>query len=555
MPHHIFYSWQSDTPNRIGRGLVEWALERAIRAVKADAEIDPADRELRADSDSAGVPGMPPLADTIFDKIDRAVAFLSDLTHVATRGNGERSPNPNVLLEHGWALKSRGWRAIIGVMNTAMGHPDQHPLPFDLHHFRRPILFDCAEDAPDEARRAARLGLAKALEEALRAILADEVLRAARVPARPVEPHPHDVALLQQFRAQFPAPLRQFLREHSFGTPYLRATLDPLDEMAVAWAGAAFDFEDPVLQDAATALRTANRALVSLVNERIHAMDSNIAMGWAKTDMDVRRGIQPETLAAIGELDRRACVLVDAIDTFEKVARGRIRVAAEPPVPAGPDPRWVVAREAMTALGADRMLGGVPRIVALPSMTLRIVPLAASERPRIDPKAVAFAQRRFPPDSLVRVATDSDERQWRSYGLPLIPTANNPETPWLTRLVRPGSVEFEMTIGERIDNDSEIIVDGVALECAIVEHLGRLAGILASVGLAGPGLVQIAFRGVETVVLARARPGGRRIRKPDLVLPDLEAPDLSADLHPLLHEQFDILWHAAGWAEGSPSFP
>jgi hypothetical protein len=176
MPHQIFYSWQSDTENRIGRGLIQWALDRAIRTVNADADVDPADRELRADRDTVNVPGMPPLADTIFGKIDRAVAFLSDLTHVATRAKGQLSPNPNVLLEHGWALKSRGWGRMIGVMNTAMGHPDEHPLPFDLTHFKRPILFHRPADATDEERQAARAGLQKDLESALRLILDDEVL-------------------------------------------------------------------------------------------------------------------------------------------------------------------------------------------------------------------------------------------------------------------------------------------------------------------------------------------------------------------------------------------
>ena len=45
---------------------------------------------------------------------------------------------------------------MIGVMNTAMGHPDEHPLPFDLTHFKRPILFHCPADATDEERQAAR---------------------------------------------------------------------------------------------------------------------------------------------------------------------------------------------------------------------------------------------------------------------------------------------------------------------------------------------------------------------------------------------------------------
>lgn len=557
MPHHIFYSWQSDTDNRIGRGFIQWALDRAIRAVNADADVDPADRELQADRDTVDVPGMPPLADTIFDKIDRAVAFLSDLTHVATRANGERSPNPNVLLEHGWALKSRGWRSLIGVMNTAMGHPDEHPLPFDLRHFKRPILFHCPPDASDEDRQAARLGLQKNLEGALRAILDDEVLRAARVPPAPAEPHPHDVALLQRYRAQLPERLRQFLREHSFGTPYLRKTLDQLDEMAVTWAGAEFDFEDPVLQDAATALREANRSLINLVNERIHAMDRNPEMGWPKTDYDVRHGIQRGTLEAIGNLNALAEALCNAIDAFEKVGRSRIRVAAALPLaPAAPqiDQRWEAARAAANDLSADRMSGGLPQIVMVPSLVLRLVPLAAMDRPQINPKAVLLAAQRFPPDTLVKVESDSDERQWWSYGIPLIPTANNPETKWLTRFVRPGMIEFEMTIGGRIDDDPEIVINGHELEAWIVEHLERLAGVLSAIGLKGPGLAAIAFRGVEDVILQRARPGGRKIRKPELFLPELQVEDLGAPLHDLLREQFDILWQAAGWSDGSPSF-
>lgn len=554
MPHHIFYSWQSDTDNRIGRSFIQWALDRAIRVANADADVEAADRDLQADRDTANVPGMPPLADTIFDKIDRAAAFLSDLTHVAARSNGERSPNPNVLLEHGYALKSRGWRSLIGVMNTAMGHPDEHPLPFDLRHYRRPILYHCPAAASNEERRGARLGLQKSIEAALRAILDDEVLRAARVPRALAEAHPHDVALLQRYRAQLPEHLRQFLREHSFGTPYRRKMLDPLDEMAVTWAGAEFDFEDPVLQQASVTLRDANRSLIDLINERIHAKDRNPEMGWPKTDYDVRHGIQKGTLGAIADLNAGAEALINSIDAFERVGRSRVRVAAAPPSPAGADQRWEAAKAAINDLAADRVRGGVPQIVSSPSMVLRFVPLAAMDRPHINPKAVISAARCFPPDTDVRIESGSDERQWWSFGIPLTSTANNPETQWLTRFVRPGFIEFEKTIGARIDNDPEIVVDGRALEAAIVEHLERLAGVLSIIGLKGPGLIAIAFRGIEDVVLHRSRPGGRKIRRSELFLPELQVDDFPMPLQPLLREQFDILWQAAGWPDGSPSF-
>jgi hypothetical protein len=551
MPNYIFYSWQSDTDNRIGRGSIQWALDRAIKALNADADVDPADRDLRADRDTLNVGGMPPLADTIFGKIDRAVAFLSDLTHVATRTKGQLLPIPNVLLEHGWALKSRGWGRMIGVMNTAMGHPDVHPLPFDLTHFKRPILFHCPVDASDEDRQAARLGLQKGLESALRLILDDEVLRIAQPPA---EPHPHDVELLQRYRAQFSEPLRLFLREHNFGTPYPHKALDPLDDMAATWSGAAFDFEDEALQKAALAVRAANTSLMELVYERVHVMGQNHNMAWVKTDEDVRRGMQPATMAAVKELNSRSTALIDAIDAFEKVRRSRIRVAAPPPAAPQVDPRWEAAETAVNELAMDRMRSGLPEIVATPSMTLRIAPLAAIDRPAIDPKLVITAALHFPPDMQVRVQSDSDKRQWWSYGLPLITTGNNRETRWRTRFVRPGAIEYEAMIGERIDDDPQISVNGRELETEIVTHLECLAGVLTAVGLTGPGLVSIAFRGVEDVELTSARGGGRRVRKPELFLPELRVDDLSAPIQPLPREQFNILWQASGWADGSPSF-
>ncbi|WP_179505080.1 MULTISPECIES: hypothetical protein [unclassified Sphingomonas] len=357
-----------------------------------------------------------------------------------------------------------------------------------------------------------------------------------------------------RYRAQLPESLRLFLREHNFGTPYPRKALDPLDEMAATWAGAAFDFEDEVLQKAALAVRAANKSLMELVYERVHVMNQNHNMAWVKTDEDVRRGMQPATMAAVKELDSRSTALIDAIDAFEKVGRSRIRVAAPPLAAPQVDPRWEAAGTAVNKLAMDRMCGGLPEIVATLSMTLRILPLAAMDRPAIDPKLVITAALRFPPDMQVRVQSGSDKRQWWSYGLPLIPTDNNPETRWRTRFVRPGAIEYEAMIGERIDDDPQVAVNGRELETKIVTHFERLASVLIEVGLTGPGLVSIAFRGVEDVELTRARGSGRSIRKPELFLPELRVDDLSAPMQPLLREQFNILWQASGWADGSPSF-
>ncbi|ESX91293.1 hypothetical protein X756_02070 [Mesorhizobium sp. LSHC412B00] len=325
MPHQIFFSWQLDTPTATGRNLIGRALDAAISSVAEDADVDPADRELEVDRDSAGVPGSPPIVETIFSKIDRAVGFVSDMTYVAQRLDGRRMPNPNVLLEHGWALRALSWRGVISVMNTAYGHPDVHPLPFDLAHFRRPIFFDCPEDADVETRRAARQTLTTQFTNALRAVLDDEVLRQARIPARPAEPHPHDIALLERVRRQLPEAFQLFLRQHSFGEPLRRRILDPLYELTDDWHGASFEFHDSVLQAPFTNIQRLASELAALSLERLYVMDNNTELLSPKTDVDRARGTQPSTVDTVVAMNSKATELSTAIDVFERIARDRIR--------------------------------------------------------------------------------------------------------------------------------------------------------------------------------------------------------------------------------------
>lgn len=557
MPQHIFFSWQSDLAPKTGRNLIERAVGDAIATIKADAEVEPVQRELAIDRDTAGVPGSPPLVETIFAKVDRATAFLSDLSYVAARADGRRMPNPNVLLEHGWALRALSWRRIISVMNVAHGHPDDHPLPFDLQHFRRPILYDCPDGAADDVRAAAREGLAAALRGALRAILDDKVL-ASEALAAPAEPHPHDVELLDKVRHQLPVGLQRFLHDHNFGEPFRRDILDPIYQMNEDWRGARFEFHDGAMQGAFAELRKLAQELGNLTGKYLFALDANLALCSPKTDEDRRRGTKPSTLKAIAAMNEKATAFAVSIDAFERTARDQIRVAkataaVAPPAVAKPDP-CEEARALLDRLGTDGVSGRLPGIVSKPSMILRLVPLAAAERPRLDAGLVTRAQLRFPPDAQTRVATDSDGDQWWSIGVLHDVGKPNGESRWRTRLVRPGIVEYEAMIGFRVDDDPEIVIDGRKLEGEIAAAVERLGGILAELGLGGPVLLGVGFEGMEDVVLARARPGGRKINRPSFALPVVELHDPADRPANLLHEPFDILWQISGWADGTPSF-
>jgi hypothetical protein len=153
MSRTVFFSWQSDTPTLVGRNFIERALERAAARIGADTEIELADRDLVVDRDTKRVSGSPPIVETIFQKIDNAAVFVPDLTFVGKRADRELAPNSNVLIEYGWALKSRDYGRIVSVMNTAFGLPSAETLPFNLRHFRYPISYDCPPDADEASSR------------------------------------------------------------------------------------------------------------------------------------------------------------------------------------------------------------------------------------------------------------------------------------------------------------------------------------------------------------------------------------------------------------------
>ena len=80
MSDTIFYSWQSDLPNRTNRGLIQSALEGAVKDIRSDESvmIDPV-----VDRDTLGEPGAPDIVATIFRKIDNSAIFVCDVSGVA----------------------------------------------------------------------------------------------------------------------------------------------------------------------------------------------------------------------------------------------------------------------------------------------------------------------------------------------------------------------------------------------------------------------------------------------------------------------------------------
>lgn len=86
---------------------------------------------------------------------------------------GRSSPNPNVLLELGYAVSQLGWDRIVMVMNTAFGDVTQ--LPFDLRGRR--VLPYFLPDTPGEPKAEVRRELERRLKEAIISILGEQGTR------------------------------------------------------------------------------------------------------------------------------------------------------------------------------------------------------------------------------------------------------------------------------------------------------------------------------------------------------------------------------------------
>jgi len=129
MPRKIFYSWQSWLQRASTRGLIHEALEAACDDCRAN--LSEAQRP-EIDHDTRGVPGAPDIAQTIFGKIDSCDAFVADVSLIrfGDAESARATPNPNVLIELGYAIKTLGWERILLVMNLHFGPPEA--LPFDL---------------------------------------------------------------------------------------------------------------------------------------------------------------------------------------------------------------------------------------------------------------------------------------------------------------------------------------------------------------------------------------------------------------------------------------
>lgn len=121
----IFYSWQSDI--KVSRNFISDCLDKLRKKIKDIILCD-------IDRDTQGLAGAPDIGDSIYEKIDSADIFIADVTIINRDYAGRKTPNPNVMIELGYAIKSLGWDRIILLYDKDFGEVEE--LPFDINHRR-----------------------------------------------------------------------------------------------------------------------------------------------------------------------------------------------------------------------------------------------------------------------------------------------------------------------------------------------------------------------------------------------------------------------------------
>lgn len=164
----VFYSWQSDSAPKTNRYFIRDCLEKAARSIGSDDQVFDS---IRIDYDTKDVPGTPDIFNSILEKIDASDVFVADLSISARTSESRLSPNPNVLIELGYAIRAIGGRRIICIMNESLGSPEN--LPFDLAHKKWPIRYTLASsDLSDQAHcKLVAKQLTGELKLALRSVL------------------------------------------------------------------------------------------------------------------------------------------------------------------------------------------------------------------------------------------------------------------------------------------------------------------------------------------------------------------------------------------------
>lgn len=130
--YSVFYSWQSDLDTHTNQNGIRVEIGGAINKIESKQN----DISIEKDEATRNISGSPNITESIFNKIKNCDIFICDITTInSIQIIGKKTPNPNVLIELGYAIGFLGWERIIMLFNKSKGSfPDE--VPFDINKHR-----------------------------------------------------------------------------------------------------------------------------------------------------------------------------------------------------------------------------------------------------------------------------------------------------------------------------------------------------------------------------------------------------------------------------------
>ncbi|AHD02958.1 hypothetical protein [Leisingera methylohalidivorans] len=165
MSETVFWSWQADLNPKVNRSFIRAALDAARGKAQEELQLEEPERTIALDHDTKSAQGMADIVGTIFEQVAKAAIFVADVTPVTTSEAGKAVPNPNVMIELGYAMRALGPERIIAVLNVGCGSGPE-ALPFDIRQ-RRILTYNLPPEADSAARAKARSKLTDDLATAL----------------------------------------------------------------------------------------------------------------------------------------------------------------------------------------------------------------------------------------------------------------------------------------------------------------------------------------------------------------------------------------------------
>jgi hypothetical protein len=176
----IFYSWLSDVTTKINqrtnRSFIQTALKNAATIIAKDDSIEVVPR---IDEATKGIAGAVDIAGMIFSKIKQADIFVGDVSIINDGSKFRRTPNPNVLIEYGYAKLALPFHQHILIFNDASGNI--RDIPFDLQGIKL-IQYHLSANQSNEERLSQRKNLEQRLAGEIRSILENTRLRKSNIP-------------------------------------------------------------------------------------------------------------------------------------------------------------------------------------------------------------------------------------------------------------------------------------------------------------------------------------------------------------------------------------